>query len=450
MSVTADRGKAGSAEPECRPGSLGCGWYETLGEVAPWDAARGPIEADFVVIGAGFTGLACARRLAELFPGSSVVLLESDRIGAANSGRNSGFLLDISFYDDAPRAIQAARTRLQRGGLEELRRVVSGHGIECDWQPWGNLYGTITEQEDRWLSRLAVRYADAGEPLEEWPAGRMAEITGSNRFLRGLFHPGTVLVQPVALVRGLAAALPGNVRLFENSRVRRMNRRGQCLKILTGESQIAAEKVFICANGGTPDLGHGKHRLVRVSTFAAMTPPLDGWPGGIGEAEAFGLLPSFLGGPTLRRTRDHRLLVRQNEAFTPRGPPTAAEYARFSDQARRTVELLWPELAKVPFEFIWSGVMSLTRNNAQVFGELGKNVFVSAFCNGAGNTFGTMAGILLAELSAGQSSDLLTDQLSLPPPRWVPPDPLCGIFVNREIAAADRRLAAVYAGQAGR
>ena len=160
-------------------------------------------------------------------------------------------------------------------------------------------------------------------------------------------------------------------------------------------------------------------------------------------------MPSFLGGPKLRKTKDNRLLVRQKEAFTPRGNPTAGEYERFSDHARRTIELLWPELAKVRFAFIWSGVMSLARNNAQVFGEFGKNLFVSAFCNGAGNTSGTIAGRLLAELSAGKSSDLLSDQLSLPPPRWVPPDPICGFFVNRDIAAADRRLATVYAGQAG-
>ncbi|MDH3473822.1 MAG: FAD-dependent oxidoreductase, partial [Rhodospirillales bacterium] len=77
--------------------------------------------------------MACARRLAELSPSSSIVVLEADRIGAGNSGRNSGFLLDISFYDDAAPAVQAARTRLQQSGLRELARVVSDNRIACDW-----------------------------------------------------------------------------------------------------------------------------------------------------------------------------------------------------------------------------------------------------------------------------------------------------------------------------
>jgi glycine/D-amino acid oxidase-like deaminating enzyme len=446
MAVANIRDAEKSAGDSAGAGSPKCGWYETLEEPPPPQVARGSLRYDAAVIGAGFTGLACARRLAELSPSSSIVLLEADRIGAGNSGRNSGFLLDISFYDDAAPAVQAARTRLQQSGLRELARVVSDNRIACDWQPWGNLYGSLTDREDRWLSRLARRYSGCGVPLEEWSAAKMAQVTGSKRFLRGLFHPGSILVQPVKLARGLAATLRGNVRVFENSRVSTLKHRGSRVELQTDESQITADRVFLCANGGTPELGYGKNRLLKVSTFAAMTPSLDELSGGIGEVEAFGLLPSYPGGPTLRKTRDHRLLVRQDLAFTPKGCPKEADYTRFVEQARETARLRWPELGHVPFEFVWSGVMSLTRNNAQIFGQIEKNVYVAAFCNGAGNTSGTMAGRLLAELSTGQASDLLSDQMSLPAPRWLPPDFVCGFFVDRRIAAANRRLKRIYAG----
>ncbi|MEE9597639.1 MAG: FAD-binding oxidoreductase [Acidiferrobacterales bacterium] len=398
-----------------------------------------------VVIGAGFTGLACARRLAEMFHFASIGLLEADRIGAGNSGRNSGFLLDSSFYDEAPPVVQAARTRLQRGGLRELSRVVSENRIACDWQPSGNLYGSITEGEDRWLSRLAKRYSACGEPPEVWSGGRMGEVTGSKRFLRGLFHPGTVLVQPVKLVRGLAATLPRNFQVFENTGVLALEHRGAHIELRTEESRIAADKIFLYANGGTPGLGYGKNRLLKVSTFAAMTVPIIARSGAIGEAESFGLLPCSPGGATLRKTRDNRLLVRQVLVYTPKGCPPREDYGRFVDQARETIALRWPELARVAFEFVWSGIMSLTRNNAQIFGGVEKNLYVAAFCNGAGNTLGTMAGKLLAELSDGRESDLLADQMGLPQPRRLPPDFVCRFFVNRKIAAANRQLEKVYA-----
>lgn len=45
---------------------------------------------DFVVIGAGFTGLSAARRLAELNPNARIVVIEAPRVGDGSSGRNSG------------------------------------------------------------------------------------------------------------------------------------------------------------------------------------------------------------------------------------------------------------------------------------------------------------------------------------------------------------------------
>ena len=47
-----------------------------------------PIEADVVVVGAGFSGLSAALELAQR--GLSVVVLEADRIGSGASGRNGG------------------------------------------------------------------------------------------------------------------------------------------------------------------------------------------------------------------------------------------------------------------------------------------------------------------------------------------------------------------------
>jgi glycine/D-amino acid oxidase-like deaminating enzyme len=442
---SSDRDAEHSAPITVDTPSFSCGWHATLEELPVARIARGSLRFDMAVIGAGFTGLACARRLAELFPSASIGLIEADRIGAANSGRNSGFLLDISFYDDAAPAIQAARTRLQRGGLEELNRVVSEQRIDCDWQPRGHLYGSITEREDRWLSRMAAKYAACGEPLAAWPAERMAEVTGAKSYRRGMFHAGSVLVHPVKLVRGLAARLPGNVQVYENSGVVALDHGGARVELRTAESHIAADRVFLCANGGTPGLGHGRNRLIEVSTFAAMTPPLDGCNGAIGEAEAFGLLPCLPGSATLRKTWDNRLLVRQAFAYTPRGKPTRADYGRFLEQARETIALRWPELAPLPFDHVWSGVMCLTRNHAQLFGQIGANLYVAAFCNGAGNTSGTMAGKLVAELSAGRTSELLADQMGLPRPQWLPPGFVRGFFVNWKIAAASRRRKNVYA-----
>ena len=50
------------------------------------------VDADFLVIGGGFTGLSAARELSRLHRNARVVLVEARFCGFGASGRNSGFL----------------------------------------------------------------------------------------------------------------------------------------------------------------------------------------------------------------------------------------------------------------------------------------------------------------------------------------------------------------------
>ena len=68
---------------------LSCGWYAALPQPLPTTRLRGEQKADYVVIGAGFAGLAAARRLAEHMPQSRILLVGAQRVGYGASGRNS-------------------------------------------------------------------------------------------------------------------------------------------------------------------------------------------------------------------------------------------------------------------------------------------------------------------------------------------------------------------------
>lgn len=421
-----------------------CGWTSILPAAPLPLVLEGSRKVKFAVLGAGFTGLACARRLAELYPGEEIAVLESERAGDGNSGRNSGFLMHTSFYADDPPSVHGARNRLQKAGLDEIRRTVEAHRIACDWQPWGNLYGALTVQEERHLEHRAAPYRAAGETLETWSASEMAAATGSPNFRRGLFYPGSVLVQPVALMRGLAQALPANVTLFELSPALSMARHHSTFRIQTPSGRIDAGKVFICVNGDIPAFGYGRNRLVRVATFAALSNPLDSDGKGLGSCVAFGLLPSFLGGPTIRKTRGNRLLIRDHFAFAPGRDIPSQTFHDFIRKAHSIVGFRWPDNGPVDFDFVWGGIMVLARNSGRFFGEMADGVLVSACCNGAGNTLGTASGKLLAELAAGLRTPLLDDQISIPHPSWVPPKFVLRHFVNRQLSAATKRTEAAH------
>ena len=72
-----------------------CGWINVLADRAEPVTLRGDVSADWVIIGAGFTGLSAARRLTELQPDARVVVIDAQRAGESSSGRNSGFITDV-------------------------------------------------------------------------------------------------------------------------------------------------------------------------------------------------------------------------------------------------------------------------------------------------------------------------------------------------------------------
>ena len=71
------------------------GWNELLPPPHPPKILEKNILADWVIVGAGWAGLAAARRLTKLVNGEKIVLLEASRIGEGPAGRNSGFMIDV-------------------------------------------------------------------------------------------------------------------------------------------------------------------------------------------------------------------------------------------------------------------------------------------------------------------------------------------------------------------
>ena len=109
-----------------------CGWNALLPPRQPKASANGAISAKYAVVGAGFTGLAVARRLSELDPTSEIVILEATTIGEGSSGRNSGFLAaaDIAGSTDAKAVEQnIARNRYVKEGFDWLLALIERHAI---------------------------------------------------------------------------------------------------------------------------------------------------------------------------------------------------------------------------------------------------------------------------------------------------------------------------------
>jgi glycine/D-amino acid oxidase-like deaminating enzyme len=402
-----------------------CGWYEIL---PPPEIARslsGRQSADWVVVGGGFTGLAAARRLAEHHPDARVILLEAQRVGFGASGRNSGFIADIGHHDDAP-DLEAHRrlVRLARAGIAELRKAVRANAIDCDWTELGRLHGAVEDSGLRSLERLRERLEELGESYKWLDAAAVARITGTSYYRAAIHTPGTVMVQPAALARGLARTLPPNVELLEQSPIHQV-RPGREVELASRAGCVSAKRVLLATNGLMPALGYLKRRIAPVLTFASLTRPLrDEEEAALGGDPVWGLVPEDRLGTSVRRGCRGRILVRNTVFYSPR--------LQIDDRRRRKIvqahvnsfRARFPSLGDVPLEYTWGGVVGVSTNHAQFFGPLAPGLFASACYNGVGISIGTISGKLLADLAVGSESQLLREIQDLPKPGWIPPDPL--------------------------
>ena len=60
-----------------------CGWNALLPPRGPARALEEDLRCDVAIVGAGYTGLAAARRSAELQPGARIAIVDSSEVGEA-------------------------------------------------------------------------------------------------------------------------------------------------------------------------------------------------------------------------------------------------------------------------------------------------------------------------------------------------------------------------------
>ena len=411
------------------------GWFNMLPELPAAKRVSGTVRVPWVIVGAGLTGLSAARQLATHLPDQPIVLLEAERIGFGTSGRNSGFVLDSLFrlddktFDDVELA--ARHKRLCTGGLTNLKQLVTENQIECQWHDWGKLHVAAGPAGDLGLKGQQLGNDALGVPYRTLDRDEIESITGSRFYSWGVKTEGTALVNPAAMCRGLGRTLPANVTVYEDSPVHKLEK-GSPARLITAGGEVVADQVILCTNVFSPTLGIAKSEMVPVVVYASLTRRMsdDECEHIGGDSGGFGLLPSAWGGSTVRRTQDGRILMRNSAGYGPGDTADPAKLAQARTNHYESIAKRWPGLRDVEIEYTWGGVLGITRNAGHVFGSIGTGLWASIACNGASVARGAMSGALLADQIVGNTSALLTDQMSLPRPSWLPPEPIRG-FIGR-------------------
>jgi len=409
------------------------GWNALLPRRIPREGEPRDRRFRNIIVGAGYTGLAAARRLAELVPGEEMLLLEASTIGEGAAGRNSGYLLINPGEPSANAAGFAGdwATRqivLVQAGLDWLRELVAAHAIACDWrEDVPAITAAATHRGERTLAATRRHYESWGIETKAYSADELQHMLGTAYYRSGITSLTRALVQPAALHRGLADNLPAAVTLLENVTVEAVSAASP-FTIATSRGNFVADRVFVTNNLHARAFGLGRDRMIGIYTYGAFTPELDREElERLGESPEWGALPAHRMGTTMRKTMG-RLLIRSGDSYE-RELELAAVRAMLTQLYRNR----FPAMRTHEFEHVWGGLTAVTHNGAFLFGEVKPGLFVSAGCGGAGVTRGTAQGKLLADLACGSQSLLLSDRLAQGGPNWLPPEPLRGAGAKLQI-----------------
>ncbi|MFL4471751.1 NAD(P)/FAD-dependent oxidoreductase [Tateyamaria armeniaca] len=425
------------------------GWNRLLPDPDPPSRLEGNITADWLVIGAGFAGLAAAHRLAKHVSGARIVVLDAVRVGDGPAGRNSGFMIDLPHdltSHDYGGALDSdlAQTQDNRAGIAHAAEMAQEYDLSAEaFAMSGKINAAASAKGAAHNRDFARHLAAMGEAHEMLDSAQMRDLTGIDYYESGLFTPGTAMIQPAMFVRGVARGLRSNrITIHENSPVIALERRGDWVA-RTPKGQITAPRVILAVNGHLGSFGHMQGRLMHVFTYASMTRPLGADEvARLGGNPVWGVTPADPMGTTVRRisgTGGDRIVIRNRFTFAPKMEVNAARIARIGRDHDRAFARRFPQLEGVSMEYRWGGRLCLSRNSVQVIAELDEGLYSACCQNGLGTAKGTFAGGLAADLSMGIASPALDRALAADPPTRLPPAPIAGIGANMHIRWAEMR-----------
>jgi glycine/D-amino acid oxidase-like deaminating enzyme len=359
----------------------------------PWkidfasQARSAPAEADFAIVGGGFTGLAAAAWLRRLAPEKSVVVLEAGSIGAGASGRTGGMALGETAAGDQPGLgdVLAGFTKI----LAELK-------IECDL----SLSGAREIGRSGGLLQSPILWSDSGtlRVVKEVPGGTL---------------------DPGKLVSGLArAAHRLGAQICEHHLVERIDC-AEDPEIYFATGRMRARKILFATNALSLDLTGLDDGMHPRLTLAVLAEPITAEPLaaiGLSERKPFYTVDmpylwgrvrednSIVWGAGLVQSPDERNLDGVNIA--------APEPSKMFDTLERRIRRLNPALASIRFTQRWGGPILFRDSWTPIF-----DWHPRANRNRSAIVLGAYAGhgVALSSYLGAWAAEALLGQRDLPP-----------------------------------
>ncbi len=416
----------------------GCSWINDLNPRKTNKSLSSNEECDWLIIGAGYTGLSAARKLGQIHSNLKIILADAQLAGEGASGRNSGYLVDTTLNDGftSNKELQnyKKKAEIYSLGIDVIKKFVKEHQVDCDWNESGKYFASSKIEDKKILDNFSNTLTNLGFEHSILGKNELSEKLGTIFYNIGLYTKGGILLHPGKLVRAMVDALPPNIFLYENSCLLNWSKNKDFIYCNFKKGTIKTKNIIFATNGFLKSLGIKSNYNFPITLTASMTRRLsDEEFKSIGQPKEWGVLPVRPMGATIRMTKDRRILIRNTaEVYNPY-KMSKTELNKRAMKQKIGIQKRFPEL---PFDIIqssWSGIVSRTRNSSQIFEKIDDNIFAAGCYNGSGIGVGSLFGEQIAIKASNETTKEMEIIEARNKPTWLPPDPFLSLGVKARL-----------------
>ncbi|MBY4611553.1 FAD-binding oxidoreductase [Rhizobium sp. 9T] len=381
-------------------------WHETSIPFAMGTA--GPVSGDFevAVIGAGFTGLSAARKLAQ--SGVKVALLEAEHVGYGASGRNGGHLNSGHFASFGAAKQHLGEDRARRlwraydDSIDLIERIIEDEKIACDFRRGGKIKLASKPSHVAKLQTMCAEIRREVDPSAEWLTREdLRKEVISDAFHGGILSPKSAMMHMGRYANGLAqAAHRHGAAIWERSPVTARERMRNGWRLNTPTGTLTARQVILATDAYTPStFNYFRRRLMPIASFIIVTRPLTSQeiattlPGNRNFTNSLNIANYF------RLTPDNRMLFGGRARFS--AVSNQKTNVSSGQLLRQQMVSVFPQLANVEIDYCWGGLVGCTQDRYPRAGSA-DGVIYSMGYSGHGAQLSTFMGNALADIAMGQ------------------------------------------------